>query len=55
MSVDEALRRLYRSEYGVCESCGKEIGKQRLDAMPQANLCVNCQEKQEKTSNAARG
>ncbi len=54
MSVDEALRRLYRSEYGVCETCGKEIGKQRLDAMPQANLCVNCQEKQEKTSNAAR-
>ena len=55
MSVDEALRRLYRSEYGVCESCGKEIGKQRLDAMPQANLCVNCQEKQEKASNHARG
>ena len=55
MSVDEALRRLYRSEYGTCESCGKEIGKQRLDAMPQANLCVNCQEKQEKASNSARG
>ena len=54
MSVDEALRRLYRSEYGVCETCGKEIGKQRLDALPQANLCVNCQEKQEKASNAAR-
>ena len=55
MSVDEALRRLYRSEYGACESCGKEIGKQRLDAMPQANLCVQCQEKQEKASNSARG
>jgi RNA polymerase-binding protein DksA len=55
MSVDEALRRLYRNEYGVCESCGKEIGKQRLDAMPQANLCVQCQEKQEKASNTARG
>jgi RNA polymerase-binding protein DksA len=55
MSVDEALRRLYRDQYGVCESCGKEIGKQRLDAMPQANLCVNCQEKQERTSHTARG
>jgi len=55
LSVDEALRRLYRSEYGTCESCGKEIGKQRLEAMPQANLCVACQEKQERTSNAARG
>jgi DnaK suppressor protein len=55
MSVDEALRRLYRSEYGVCESCGKDIGKQRLEAMPQANLCVNCQEKQEKATNTTRG
>ena len=55
LSVDEALRRLYRSEYGTCESCGKDIGKQRLEAMPQANLCVTCQEKQEKTSNVARG
>jgi len=55
MSVDEALRRLYRSEYGMCESCGKEIGKQRLDAMPMANLCVQCQEKQEKAPNSARG
>ena len=27
----------------------------RLDAMPQANLCVQCQEKQEKASNNARG
>ena len=55
LNVDEALRRLYRNQYGTCESCGKEIGKQRLDAMPQANLCVSCQEKQEKASNSARG
>ena len=54
-SVNEALRRLYRSEYGMCESCGKEIGKARLDAVPQASLCVSCQEKQEKSSNTARG
>lgn len=55
LNVDEALRRLYRSQYGTCETCGKEIGKQRLDAMPQANLCVTCQEKQEKASNSTRG
>ena len=54
-NVNEALRRLYRNEYGVCESCGKEIGKARLDAVPYATLCVTCQEKQEKASNAARG
>jgi DnaK suppressor protein len=54
-NVDEALRRLYRGEYGNCQVCGKEIGKPRLDAIPHANLCVTCQEKQEKETNAARG
>jgi RNA polymerase-binding protein DksA len=54
-NVDQALRRLYRSEYGTCGSCGKEIGKARLDAIPHAGLCVDCQEKQEKEANATRG
>ncbi len=54
-NVDEALRRLYRNEYGLCLMCGKEIGKPRLDAIPHANLCVSCQEKQERETNTARG
>ncbi|MGE5178947.1 MAG: TraR/DksA family transcriptional regulator [Bacteroidota bacterium] len=54
-NVDQALRRLYRNEYGICQSCGKEIAKARLDAIPHASLCVACQEKQEKETNAARG
>lgn len=54
-SVNQALRRLYRNEYGICESCGKEIGKARLEAVPHATLCVACQEKQERAANAARG
>jgi RNA polymerase-binding protein DksA len=54
-NVDQALRRLYRSEYGACQTCGKEIGKARLDAIPHASLCVTCQEKQEKETNSARG
>lgn len=53
--LDQALRRLYRSEYGVCASCGKEIGKARLEAIPHANYCVTCQEKQEKENHTARG
>lgn len=53
--VDQALRRIYRSEYGTCPTCGKDIGKARLDAIPHATLCVSCQEKQEKESPAARG
>lgn len=54
-SINQALRRLYRNEYGICESCGKEIGKARLEAVPHATLCVACQEKQERAANAARG
>ena len=54
-SVTEALRRIYRNEYGVCGTCGKDIGKARLEAIPHASLCVSCQEKQERETNAARG
>ncbi|HEV8129549.1 MAG TPA: TraR/DksA C4-type zinc finger protein [Candidatus Eisenbacteria bacterium] len=54
-SVTEALRRIYRNEYGVCGSCGKDIGKARLEAIPHASLCVSCQEKQERETNTARG
>jgi DnaK suppressor protein len=39
----EALRRLYRGEYGNCQSCGKKIARERLLAVPQAKLCVSCQ------------
>ena len=54
-SVTEALRRIYRNEYGVCGTCGKDIGKARLEAIPHASLCVSCQEKQERETNTARG
>jgi DnaK suppressor protein len=41
-SLEEALRRLEEGTYGVCERCGKEIGSQRLEALPQARLCIEC-------------
>jgi DnaK suppressor protein len=46
--VDEALRRLYRNEYGKCESCGGPISKERLEVVPYARLCIRCKEKEEK-------
>jgi RNA polymerase-binding transcription factor DksA len=46
--VDEALRRLYGGEYGICESCGKPIAPQRLEVVPHARLCITCKEKEEK-------
>jgi len=46
--LNEALRRLYRGEYGMCESCGNAIAKARLEAMPTARLCRDCKEKEER-------
>ena len=41
-AVDDAVARLDSGTYGVCESCGGPIGEARLEAMPDATLCVTC-------------
>ena len=43
-----ALDRLADGTYGVCESCGKPIGKARLQAAPRATLCVPCKQREER-------
>ncbi len=47
--LNEALRRLYKApeKFGKCESCGEDIGYDRLDALPHARLCISCKEKEE--------
>jgi len=45
--IDGAIKRLSRGEYGVCQSCQKEIGKKRLAVLPWTALCIDCQEKAE--------
>jgi len=47
--VREALIRLDEGTYGNCENCGEPILPARLQAMPQATLCINCQEKLERS------
>jgi RNA polymerase-binding transcription factor DksA len=49
LEVDDALRRLYNNTaYGVCETCGNPIGKDRLEVVPHARLCLSCKEKEER-------
>jgi len=43
-----ALARLINGSYGICESCGSPIGKNRLLAFPRATLCMTCKSKQER-------
>ena len=46
--VQHALARMADGEYGLCENCGEEIGYSRLDARPEARLCIACQTRLEK-------
>ena len=40
--IQAALRRIDDGSYGLCDSCGKDIGEARLAAVPEATRCVNC-------------
>src|ERR1043165_8337110 len=46
-AIDEALTRLNEGPYGICAECGVEISERRLEAVPFAKLCVECQSKEE--------
>ena len=46
--VEHALRKLDNGTYGLCDSCGKQISPDRLEALPQAGLCIDCKAKNEK-------
>lgn len=46
-SIDEALTRLHDGTYGMCAECGIEISEKRLQAVPFAKLCVECQSRAE--------
>ncbi|MBS0126735.1 TraR/DksA family transcriptional regulator [Thetidibacter halocola] len=40
--IRSALARMAKGEYGICQSCGGEISQARLEAVPDAPLCINC-------------
>lgn len=42
--IDEALMRLDDDEYGHCQNCEKAISPKRLEAIPWARYCLECQE-----------
>jgi len=42
--IQAALGRIESGTYGVCESCGEDIGEARLQAIPEATRCVECVE-----------
>jgi RNA polymerase-binding protein DksA len=47
--ISRALERLESGTYGQCLHCGQAIALERLQVAPSAELCIHCQEKQERT------
>ena len=39
--IDAALKRIEDGTYGTCNTCGKPIGEERLEALPWATLCID--------------
>jgi DnaK suppressor protein len=52
--IDDALGRIASLKYGLCETCGLEIGAERLAAMPFTRLCCDCQQEREHEAKSRR-
>lgn len=46
--INNALTRIQQGKYGLCLACGKQIPESRLEALPYAFMCIDCQTKAEK-------
>ena len=52
--VSHALQKYEAGTYGLCDSCGQVIEQARLEALPQASLCLSCKASQAKDAKGAR-
>jgi len=48
--IEHALRKFEEGTYGLCDNCGKPIDPERLEALPQASLCMDCKALQAKNA-----
>jgi DnaK suppressor protein len=46
--IDAALKRIESGTYGRCVNCDKDIGEERLAALPWATLCIDCRRLEER-------
>jgi DnaK suppressor protein len=44
--VEAALERIEQGTYGTCQNCGREISRERLEAIPYTPLCIECAQRQ---------
>ena len=53
--IEETIERIDHAEYGICASCGNEIGIKRLEARPVTDLCIECKVRQEEDEKIVEG
>jgi len=53
-SIENALERMRNGQYGLCEGCGHKIPMARLNALPYATNCIECQREAERYGAAGR-
>jgi DnaK suppressor protein len=52
--IREALQRIDRGLFGMCDRCGEAISEKRLLARPTSRLCLDCQQRQETTQRSMK-
>lgn len=45
-AIEDAFARVRDERFGICEACGLEISRARLEAVPWTRQCKDCKEKQ---------
>jgi RNA polymerase-binding transcription factor len=53
--IENALERMRAGQYGVCEACGIKIPMARLNALPYATYCIECQREAERSGVGLNG
>lgn len=53
-NIENALEKMRDGEYGVCEGCSNAIPMARLQALPYATMCIQCQREAEKSGTAGK-
>jgi len=51
--INHAVGKYESGSYGLCDSCGKAIEPGRLEALPQASLCLSCKARHAKNAKGA--
>jgi len=52
--VERAIQAAHKGNYGICQDCGERIDPARLEILPEATLCLDCQRKYERQMRRTR-